>query len=111
MVAEALGLEVTWIMAQELPHPRVDRREQVRVVVGRNPLKDAGQPLEAKAGVDTRRRERRQRSIQGELEFHEHEVPDLEPSRAMLGVVRRTEVALAELDSSIEVDLGARAGR
>ena len=49
LVAEALLLEVVRVVAQQLAHPGVDRREQVRVVVGRDLLEDAREPLEAHA--------------------------------------------------------------
>ena len=58
LVAEALGLEVVRVVAEQLAHPVVDRREQVRVEVGRDLLEDAGQPLEAHPGVDALERQR-----------------------------------------------------
>ena len=45
----------------------------------------------------------------GELvELHEHEVPDLEPARAGLAVIRDAARALGELRAAIEMDLAAR---
>ena len=52
LVAEALLLERVRVVAEQLAHPRVDRREQVGVVVRRHLLDDARQPLEAHPGVD-----------------------------------------------------------
>ncbi len=46
-----------------------------------------------------------------ELELHEHEVPDLEPARAVLAVVRDALGALAQVRAAVEVDLGARSAR
>ncbi len=97
LVAEALRLERVRVVPEQLPHPIVDRGEKVRVVVRRDLLDDARQPLEAHARVDARRGQRGQRPIRVEVVLHEHEVPDLEPARAHLGVVRDAEVALAEL--------------
>ena len=54
LVAEALRLERVRVVAEQLAHPGVDRREQVGVVVGRDLLEDAGQALEAQPGVDAR---------------------------------------------------------
>ena len=54
LVAEALALEGVRIVAEQLAHPGVDRREQVGVVVGRDLLEDARQALEAQPGVDAR---------------------------------------------------------
>ena len=58
LVAEPLGLEGVGVVAHELAHPGVDRREQVRVVVGRDLLEDARQALEAHPRVDARERQR-----------------------------------------------------
>ena len=49
LVAEPLGLEGVGVVAEQLAHPGVDRREQVGVVVRRDLLEDAGQALEAHA--------------------------------------------------------------
>ena len=54
LVAEALVLEGIRIVPEELAHPGMDRREQVRVVVRGDLLQDARQPLQAEAGVDAR---------------------------------------------------------
>ena len=82
LVAEALALEGVRVVAQELAHPGVDRREQVGVVVGRDLLEDAGQALQAEAGIDARERQRHP-PVGLLVELHEHEVPDLEPARAL----------------------------
>ncbi len=111
LVAEALGLECVRVVAEDLAHPLVDRGEEIGVVVRGHLLDDARDALEAQAGVDAGRRQRRERSIRVELELHEDQVPDLEPARARLGVIGDAEVALAELRSSIEVDLAARTAR
>ena len=49
LVAEALRLEGVRVMAQQLAHPGVDGREQVRVVVGGHALEHGGEPLQAHA--------------------------------------------------------------
>ena len=41
LVAEALGLERLRVVAEQVAHARVDGREQVGVVVGRDALDDA----------------------------------------------------------------------
>ena len=58
LVAEPLGLERVRVVAEQLAHPGVDRREEVRVVVRRDLLEDAREALEAQAGVDARERQR-----------------------------------------------------
>jgi hypothetical protein len=98
-------------VAEELAHPGVDREKEVRVVVREHPLEDGGEPLESHPGVDARERERDARAVRALVELHEHEVPDLEPARARLRVVRRAVRPLAELDPAVEVDLAARAAR
>ena len=110
LVAEALGLEGVRVVAEQLAHPGVDRREQVGVVVGRDLLEDAGQALEAHPGVDAGERQRHA-AVRPLVELHEHEVPDLEPARAVLGVVGHAFRTLRELDPAVEVDLAARAAR
>ena len=111
LVTEALGLERVRVVAQQLPHPGVDGREQVGVVVRRDLLEDAGKPLEAHPGVDTAERERLAVPVRLLVELHEHEVPDLEPARARLGVVRDALRALAELRAAVEMDLAAASAR
>ena len=54
LVAEPLRLERVRVVAEQLAHPGVDRREQVGVEVGRDLLDDAREPLEAHARVDAR---------------------------------------------------------
>ena len=54
LVAEALAFEGVGVVAQELAHPGMDRREQVGVVVGRDLLEDAGQALQPEPGIDAR---------------------------------------------------------
>ena len=81
LVAEALGFEVLGVVPQDLAQPVVDRREQVRVVVGRDLLEDAREALQAHPGVDARERQRHA-AVRALVELHEHEVPDLQPARA-----------------------------
>jgi hypothetical protein len=52
LVAEPLGFEGLRVVAEELTHRGVDRREQVRVVVRRHLLDDAREPLQTHAGID-----------------------------------------------------------
>ncbi len=111
LVAEAFGLEAFRVVAQQLAHAGMDRGEQVRVVVAGNALDDARDPLETHPGVHARGGQRRQAPVGLELELHEHEVPDLEPPRAMLGMVGHAPRALGEVGASIVVELRARAAR
>ena len=96
LVAEPLVLERVRVVAEELAHPGMDRREEVRVVVRRDLLEDAGQALEAQTRVDARERQRHP-LVRPLVELHEHEVPDLEPARARLGVVRDAVRPLGEV--------------
>ncbi len=88
LVAEALALERVGIVPKEVTHPGVDRGEQVRVVVGRDLLEDACETFQPHAGVDAAERQRHA-TVGSLVELHEHEVPDLEPARTCLAVVRR----------------------
>ncbi len=110
LVAEALRLEGVRVMAEQLPHPGMDRGEQVGVEVARDLLEDACQPFQAHPRVDAGER---QGNPAGRplVELHEDEVPDLEPARAGLGVVRDAARPLGELGAPIEVDLAARPAR
>ena len=45
------------------------------------------------------------------VELHEHEVPDLEPARTVLAVVRDALRTLGELRAAVEMDLAARPAR
>ena len=88
----------------------MDRGEQIRVEVARHLLEDAGQALQPETCIDAR--ERQGHATRGALvELHEDQVPELEPARAALGVVRDALRALGEVGAAIEVDLAARAAR
>ena len=50
-------------------------------------------------------------AVRVELELHEHEVPDLEPARAVLAVVGHALRALGEVGAAVVVELRARAAR
>ena len=99
LVAESLGFEALGVVPEDLAHPVVDRREQVRVVVGRDLLDDARDALQAHPGVHARRRQRDERAVRLQVELHEDEVPDLEPARAQLAVVGHAMRPLRELGS------------
>ncbi len=111
LVAESLGLEGLRIVAQQVSHGGVDRREEVRVVVRGHPLDDAGEALQAHASVDRLHRQRHARAIGALLELHEDQVPDLKPAWAMLRMVRHAVRPFTELGSSIEMDLRAPPAR
>ncbi len=111
LVAEALRLERLGIVAEQRAHVVVDRREDVRVVVGVHALEHARQALEAHARVDALERQRHARAVGLLVELHEHEVPDLEPARAVLGVVGDAVRPLGQVRAAVEVDLAARSAR
>ena len=82
LVAEALGLERLRVVAQEL-RIRVDRREEVRVVVGGDALDHRRQALQAQARVDAREGQRHA-PLRPLVELHEDQVPELQPAWALL---------------------------
>ena len=51
------------------------------------------------------------RPVRVELELHEHEVPDLEPARAVLAVVGDALRALGQVGAAVVVELRARPAR
>ncbi len=106
LVAEALFLEGIGIVAQQCPHPLVDGREEVRVVVGGHLLEDARQAFEAHTGIDALERQR-DAAFGTLIELHEDEIPDLQPTRTRIGVIGDALGALREMDASIEEDLAA----
>ena len=92
-----------------------DRREEVGVVVRDLALDHRGDPLEAHAGVDRRRRQRVERPVALAVELHEHVVPDLDVA---IAAAVDAEAGLAgallfarDLGAAIVVDLGAAAAR
>ena len=107
LVAEALRLEGFRVVSEELPHARVDGREEVRVVVAADALEHRGQALETHARVHGAERQGHTRSVGLLVELHEDEVPELQPARAVLAVVGQAVGTLAELRSPVVVDLAA----
>ena len=87
----------------------MDRREEVGVVVRQDALEDGGEALQAQPRVDAGERQRHARAVGELVELHEDEVPDLDPPRALLGVVRHALRPLGEVGAAVEVDLAARA--
>src|SRR5918993_5128143 len=106
LVAEALAFERIRIVAEQFPHPGMDRREEVGVVVARDLLEDARQALQAEARVDARERQRNP-PVGLLIELHEDEVPDLEPAGAMLAVIGNALRSLGQVRAAVEVDLAA----
>ncbi len=106
LVAEPLRFEPLGVVAQEPSHRGVDGREEVRVVVAGHLLEDAGEALQAHPRVDAPERQRHA-TARLLVELHEHEVPELEPARAVLVVVGDALRALGQLGAAIEVDLAA----
>ncbi len=110
LVAEPLRLEIARVVTEERAEAVVDRREEVRVEVRRDLLEHARQPLEAHPRVDALERQR-VAPVGPLVELHEHEVPDLEPARTVLRVVRDALRPLGEVRAAVEVDLAARPAR
>ena len=84
LVAEALRLERVRIVAEELAHPRVDGREQVGVVVRAAPAGRRSPAARGPCPVSTLGNGSGVATVGLLVELHEHEVPDLEPARAVL---------------------------
>ncbi len=96
---------------------RDERAEQVGLVVARHPLDDARDPLETCARVDARFGQRSERGgarwVDGPVELHEDQIPDLHPAKA----ARRRLLAEGRVRHSpgrvtvVPVNLGARTAR
>ena len=107
LVAEALRLHRLGVMPDERGQALDDRHEEVGPVVRVHFLDRARHALEAHAGVDALERQRSQRAVGGAVELHEHQVPDLEPARAVLRVVRHAVGTLGEMRAAVVVELAA----
>src|SRR3954454_1622822 len=102
----------------QLPDAPADRGEQVRVVDGRHPLQQAGEALQADAGVDVAPAERAVGAVRRQLVGDEDVVPYLQPAlvglRLALGGAALAVLGLAlgvrVLAGPVE-DLGVRAAR
>jgi hypothetical protein len=81
--------------------------EQVDLVVRVHVLQHRRKPLQAHAGIDAGRGQRRQGPVLGPVELHEHEVPYLDVAVAFL--VGRSRRAAFDTGSVVEEHLGARA--
>ena len=111
LVAEALGLHRLGIVAQVLAQAGDDRLEEIGAVVRLDPLDGARDALQPHPGIDALERKGREGAVRRAVELHEDQVPDLEPARAGLRVVRHAFGTLAELGAPIEVDLAAGPAR
>ncbi len=111
LVAEALALEGVGVMPQQLPQSLMDGHEQVGVVVAGDILQHRGEALETHAGVDRFEGQLRAGSLDRLVELHEHEVPDLQPARAGLGVVGHAARPLGEVLAAVVVDLAVGTAR
>ena len=74
--------------------------EQVDLVIRMHVLQHRGEALQAHAGVDARRRQRRQRAVGGAVELHEDEIPDLDVAVAVL--VRRAGRAAGDVGAVVD---------
>ena len=83
--------------------------EKVDVVVAVHALHHGGDALEAHPGVDRGLRQRRHRAVGRAVVLHEHEVPDLDVSVAVL--VRRARRAAFDAGAVVVEDLGAGTAR
>ena len=84
-------------------------REQVDVVVAVHALHDRGDALEPHAGVYRWLGQRCQRAVGAAVELHEHEVPDLDESVALL--VWRARRPAGDARAMVVKDLRARTAR
>src|SRR4029077_16733460 len=79
--------------------------EKIDVVIGVHALQHCRDALETHAGVDRGLRQRSQRAIRRTLELHEHQVPDLYVTIALL--LRGTRRAARDAGPVIEENLAA----
>ena len=111
LVAEALALDRLGIVADEGREALDDRHEQIGPVVRIDALQDRRRSLEAHPRVDALEGQRRQRAVGGAVVLHEDQVPEFEPARTRLRVIRDAFGSLAELGAPVVVQLAARSAR
>ena len=109
LVAEPLRLDRLRVVADERGQALDDRHEQVGAVVRVDALHDRADALEPHPGVDALEGQLGQRPVRGTVELHEDEVPDLEPARAVLGVIRHAARSFGKVGAPVVVQLAARA--
>ena len=108
VVGDHLERVVPEVRAAGLARRGPDQRlEDVDLVIAVHVLKDRGQPLQAHAGVDARRRQVLHAAVGLHVELHEHMVPDLDIAVAF--GVRAAGRAAGDLRAVVEEDLGAGA--
>ena len=83
--------------------------EQVDLVIAVHVLKHCRDALQAHAGIHARRRQWRQRAVDAAIELHEHEVPDLDETIAVL--VRRSRRTARNMRAMVIENLGAWSAR
>ena len=108
LVAEALCLERLGIVAEDAAQRCMDRREEVGVVVRQSRPGGREASRSRPSPVSTLGNGNGSRVPSAELvELHEDQVPDLEPARALLGVIGDAVGTLGELGAAVVVDLAA----
>ena len=105
LVAEALRLKLLRVLPCDLAQCGVDRHEEVGVVVGEHLLADARESLKAHPCVNALKGEFGAASISVLFVLHEDEVPDLQPARALLRVIRCAVAPARKLSPAIKVNL------
>ena len=84
-------------------------RKQIDLVIGMYVLQHGGQPFQPHAGVHARRRQRAQCAIRRTVKLHEHQIPDLDVTVAIL--IRRTGWAAGNIRAVVIENFGARTTR
>ena len=105
LIAKALRLKLLCAVAGDLAQCGVDWHEEIGVVIGEHLLTDARKSLKAHPCVNTLEGELGAAPISVLFVLHKDEVPDLQPARALLRVVRRTVAPTGELSTTIKMDL------
>ena len=77
-------------MASDLLEQRMDRDEEVSVVIGEHLLADAGESLQAHPRIDTLKWQLSAPPIRVLLVLHKDKVPNLKPTRALFRVIGGT---------------------
>ena len=105
LVAETLCFKLFCGVPSDLAQRCVDRHEEIGVVVGEHLLADARESLKAHPRVNALKGELGAAAISVLFVLHEDEVPDLQPARALLRVIRCAVAPARKLSPAIKVNL------
>ena len=86
-----------------------ERHKQIRIEIADFALQDSGEAFEARAGVDRRLRQRRDRARRVAIELHEDEIPDFDVAAAFAAEFAIGVALIGRRGAHVVVNFAARA--